>query len=191
MRQCFSRARWPTSQPIRSSGKGRREIAWGIRWGAPRRTRAYHQQPRSLVPLRVQSFANNRQKKSMSYHQRSSRLVLLSITLALAVPSASVNAQFVGKNPGPCPRGSAPVNGSCGSPSSPRNGALPAMWQSRFGALAFSPKGGVIGVASDQVSARAAKKIALRKCSQPDCRIVAAIHNGCATVACLPGAHDR
>ena len=98
-------------------------------------------------------------------------------------PSA---AQHVGGNLGPCPGGSAPVNGTCGSPSNayPNSPAVkPEVWRDRYGAIAATRDNGIVGVSNDQVSARAAKKQALKKCAERDCEVVTEYANGCGAVA--------
>ncbi len=108
--------------------------------------------------------------------------------LALSIPAHG--QQGGGRPPGPCPSGSAPVNGSCGSPSNAGSyGSSPAqeVWQSRYGAIAISDHGEIIGTAKDQRSMRAAKKLALKKCVGPACKIVASYSNACGAVAWGPG----
>lgn len=98
-----------------------------------------------------------------------------------------------------CPPGSVPIHGQgrCGSPSeataavNAANAAsrLPAppreVWQNKYGAIAadWSDNGGV-GIAEDENSMRAARRVALQRCGTPRCKIVATATNGC-----LAGVH--
>ena len=112
--------------------------------------------------------------------------MLVSLVLLAALSSMSAVAQQPpGRNPGPCPSGSAPVNGSCGSPSNggSMNGtARSEVWRSRYGAIAATVDRSIIGVSSDQTSMRAAKKLALKKCAEKECRIVSGYANSCAAI---------
>ena len=108
------------------------------------------------------------------------------IILCVALPLCfSVQAQHVGGNPGPCPGGSAPVNGSCGSPSNAypsRGAASPEVWRNRYGAIAATTDNSYVGVANEQSSMRAAKKLAVKKCAERTCRVVTEYVNGCGSV---------
>lgn len=95
-------------------------------------------------------------------------------------------AQFVGRNPGPCPAGSAPVNGSCGSPSNATGSNTREVWRSRYGAIAASPGGAVVGFSEGQYSLYSAKKLALKRCEGAACRIVMEVENGCGAAAWGP-----
>ena len=108
--------------------------------------------------------------------------------------SLSAKARHVGGNLGPCPRGSAPVNGSCGSPSNAGRGGqgqLPEIWRNHYGAMALSESGTVIGIAENKSSMRVAKKVALRNCVGPTCRAVVEYVNSCGSVAWGPGNSGR
>ena len=108
---------------------------------------------------------------------------------AFLLLSLPVEAQHVGGNPGPCPGGAAPVNGSCGSPSNAGIGvnAQPReIWRDRYGAIAASAGGSNVGTAKDQNSMRAARKVAMKKCVGPACKIVVEYVNGCGSVAWGP-----
>ena len=98
--------------------------------------------------------------------------------------SSPARAQHVGGNLGPCPGGSAPVNGSCGSPSNASNGgaSLPEIWRDRYGAIATSADGSDVGVANEQSSMRAAKKMAVQKCGAQTCKVITQYVNGCGSV---------
>ena len=116
------------------------------------------------------------------------------LVILLVMFSSTSGAQHVGGNPGPCPGGSAPVNGSCGSPSNANPGKkapLPEVWRDRYGALAASEHGSVIGVAQDQRSERAARKMAMKKCVGPACRIVVEFRNACGSAAWGDGNSGR
>lgn len=110
-------------------------------------------------------------------------IVLVVVSWVLSAPGL---AQQLGRNPGPCPSGAAPVNGSCGSPSN--NASMPdanrsVVWRSRYGAIAATEDKSIIGVSSDQSSMRAAKKMALKKCAEKDCRVLNGYSNSCVAVA--------
>lgn len=117
------------------------------------------------------------------------RTLALIVICLVCSPSHKATAQHVGGNPGPCPRGSAPVNGTCGSPSNayPTQQVPPQeIWRSRYGAIAFSLNGDVTGLAEGQLTKRAARKLAMRKCVGPACKIVAEYSNSCGALAWGP-----
>ena len=117
------------------------------------------------------------------------KIYIAYLIVAISVLPTSLLAQHVGGNLGPCPGGSAPVNGSCGSPSNASSGGYksrPEIWRDRYGAIAFSKTGTVIGTAKDQHSKRAARRLAMKKCVGPDCRIVEEYVNACGSIAWGP-----
>ncbi|MBE2211866.1 MAG: DUF4189 domain-containing protein [Xanthomonadaceae bacterium] len=108
-------------------------------------------------------------------------VIVFWMALTLVSPA---KAQHIGRNPGPCPGGSAPVNGSCGSPSnaSSGRGSLPEIWRNRYGAIAMSVGGSDAGVANGQKSMRAARKLAVKKCAASTCRVATEYVNGCGSI---------
>ena len=114
------------------------------------------------------------------------KIITLTASILLAGFSLSPLAQHVGGNLGPCPGGSAPVNGSCGSPSNAQGGSIasaPEIWRDRYGAIASAKDIGVVGFSNSQKSARSARKAAIRKCGDPACKIVSEYVNSCGSVA--------
>ena len=113
------------------------------------------------------------------------KILLLPLVLCFWQP-LRLDAQHVGGNPGPCPGGSAPVNGSCGSPSNANSGAQrqsTEVWKNYYGALAATTDGTIVGSANNQKSYRAARKLALNKCAEATCRVVVEYVNSCGSVA--------
>ena len=120
-------------------------------------------------------------------------MAVLFTAMLISLPSMA-QQNLNGSQRGGCPGGSAPVDGSCGSPSNARSDkktALPEVWQNRYGALAASAPGSIIGVAQGQHSERAARKLAMRKCVGPACRIVIEFRNSCGSAAWGPGNSGR
>lgn len=114
-------------------------------------------------------------------HKTSVLSLLSSMLLAFAI---TVSAQHGGGNPGPCPSGSVPANGSCGSPSNASSSGLRSeAWKTYYGALAANADGTVVGSANNQKSYRAAKKLAIKKCAEASCEVVVEYRNGCGSVA--------
>ena len=115
---------------------------------------------------------------------KNKKFILCILVLCLTQPF-SLNAQHVGGNPGPCPGGSAPVDGSCGSPSNARLGSTRAseVWRDNYGALAATQNGAIVGSANNQKSFKAARKVAMKKCAEASCRVVSEYANGCGSVA--------
>lgn len=110
---------------------------------------------------------------------------LVLVVLWAMLCSTSI-AQSVGRNPGPCPSGSAPVNGSCGSPSNA--GSIGSqntgeVWKNHYGAIAASVGAKYVGVSNNQSSMRNARKVAIKKCGKSECRIVQEYVNACGSVA--------
>lgn len=90
-----------------------------------------------------------------------------------------------------CPPGGVPIPGTarCGSPAEAKNArdaiyapaAAPPreVWQSKYGALAGDLEAGRAGIAEDENSLRAARRVALQRCGTKNCKILATIGNGC------------
>lgn len=70
------------------------------------------------------------------------------------------------------------VGNNAATPVPPRE-----VWQNKFGALAADYEGGFSGIAEDENSLRAARRVALQRCGSKDCKIVGSVRNGCLAVA--------
>ena len=137
----------------------------------------------------VRVIANFRRRIWRMYKRKNALLMSSLCASMVSIASMNAYAQFVGKNPGPCPAGSAPYNGTCGSPSNINPAMRPppqATWQDRYGAIAYSVGGSVIGTAKEQRSRRAASRLAMSKCIGPACKVVLEYTNGCGAVAWGP-----
>lgn len=119
------------------------------------------------------------------------RLWLLGLTLFMLCGLAHAQAQV-----GPCPPGMSEYPGADGIPTcGAQIQQRPAIWASRWGAIAWDNPRGAVGESINQPSKAAAEHAAIANCQSngggPDCRVYMAYHDQCVAIATSAHMHNE